>query len=164
MFEGCYDSEVANEMAAEHEFTAFVERIEQRLRIALIAAYGPERGREATAEALAYAWEHWARIRTMEHPVGYLYRVGQSKSRRRRRPPVPPPELRDPTPWIEPGLPRALQRLSYRQRLAVVLVHAYDWSQVEAADVMGVSPDTVRTHLERGLAKLRSSLEVSSHA
>ena len=64
-------------------------------------------------------------------------------------------------PWVEPGLPTALQSLSHRQRMAVVLVLAYGWSQREAADVMRVTPDTVRTHLERGLSKLRSSLEVA---
>ena len=38
-------------------FTEFVQSVEPRLRLALMAGYGPERGREATAEALAYAWE-----------------------------------------------------------------------------------------------------------
>ena len=147
---------------AREAFTEFVRSVEPRLRIALMANYGPERGREATAEALAFAWEHWDRVGGMEHPVGYLYRVGQSKSRARRRPPLGAerPELHE--PWVEPHLPAALRALSNRQRMAVVLVHAYGWSQREAAEVMRVSPDTVRTHLERGLAKLRSSLEVSN--
>ena len=59
-------------------FTDFVENTELDLRRALIARYGPERGREATAEAFAYAWEHWNRIKDMKNPSGYLYRVGQS--------------------------------------------------------------------------------------
>mgnify|MGYP001827337774 CR=1 FL=1 len=142
-------------------FTEFVQSVEPRLRIALVARDGPERGREATAEALAYAWEHWDRVGGMEHPVGYLYRVGQSKSRSRRRPPVVADRPESHEPWVEPGLPTALQSLSNRQRMAVVLVHAYGWSQREAAEVMQVSPDTVRTHLERGLSKLRSALEVA---
>jgi hypothetical protein len=29
--------------------------------LALVAAYGFEEGRDATAEAFAYAWEHWER-------------------------------------------------------------------------------------------------------
>ena len=142
-------------------FTEFVSAVEPRLRIALVARYGPERGREATAEALAYAWEHWGRIGEMESPVGYLYRVGQSKSRPRRRPLLATDRPESHEPWVEPGLPKAMKSLSTRQRMAVVLVHAYGWSQREAADVMRVSPDTVRTHLERGLSKLRSSLEVA---
>ena len=69
-------------------FTEFVGTVEPRLRIALVARYGPERGREATAEALAFAWEHWERVGQMDNPIGYLFRVGQSKSRSRRRPPL----------------------------------------------------------------------------
>lgn len=146
--------------AAGDSFTEFVRQVEPRLRVALMAGYGPERGREAAAEALAYAWEHWGRVGGMDHPVGFLYRVGQSKTRARQRPPLggERPERRE--PWFEPGLPDALLSLSRRQRLAVVLIHAYEWSQREVADLMGVAPETVRTHLERGLAKLRAALEV----
>jgi DNA-directed RNA polymerase specialized sigma24 family protein len=149
---------------AGNSFTEFVRRVEPRLRIALMAGYGPERGREAAAEALAYAWEHWDRVGSMEHPVGFLYRVGQSKTRTRRRPRLRAvvPEQRE--PWFEPGLPDALRSLSRRQRLAVVLVHAYGWSQREAADLMGVAPETVRTHLGRGLTKLRAALEVDDES
>ncbi len=146
---------------AREVFTEFVRAVEPRLRIALVARYGPERGREATAEALAFAWEHWDRVGEMDNPIGYLFRVGQSKSRSRRRPPLAADRPESHEPWVEPGLPKALQSLSNKQRMAVVLVHAYGWSQREAADVMRVSPDTVRTHLERGLSKLRSSLEVA---
>ncbi len=146
---------------AREVFTEFVRVVEPRLRIALVARYGPERGREATAEALAFAWEQWDRVGEMDNPIGYLFRVGQSKSRSRRRPPLAAHRPESHEPWVEPGLPDALKSLSNRQRMAVVLVHAYGWSQREAADVMQVSPDTVRSHLERGLSKLRSSLEVA---
>lgn len=146
---------------AEEAFTDFVKQNEPQLRIALLAAYGAERGREAAAEALAYAWEHWERIRDMETPVGYLYRVGQSRSRQRLRPAAQPMTAVNPDPWVEPKLPAALGRLSRKQRMAVVLVHGYGWTQHEAADVMGTSDATVRTHLNRGLEKLRSVLGVS---
>ncbi len=43
------------------EFEGFVRGSEPRLRRALVAAYGFEDGRDATAEALPYAWEHWER-------------------------------------------------------------------------------------------------------
>jgi hypothetical protein len=66
------------------EFTAFVAEHEPRLRRAFVAVYGGYRGREATAEALAYAWEHWNRLSGMENVPGYLYRVGQSRTKDRR--------------------------------------------------------------------------------
>ena len=40
-------------------FTEFVREVEPRLRLALVAAFGADAGVEATAEALAYGWEHW---------------------------------------------------------------------------------------------------------
>ena len=147
-------------MSTDQAFTAFVKRVEPRLRAALVAAYGPERGWEGTAEALAYAWEHWSELGRIEHPVPYLYPVGQSKTRPRVRPRPRFEAPRTDPPWVEPALPAALHRLSRNQRMAVVLVHAMGWTQAEAAEVMGVATGTVKTHLERGLAKLRSSLEV----
>lgn len=42
---------------ARRDFEAFVRESEPKLSRALAAAYGFEDGRDATAEALAYAWE-----------------------------------------------------------------------------------------------------------
>jgi hypothetical protein len=39
-------------------FATFFSYVEPRLRRALVARYGHERGREATAEALTWAWQH----------------------------------------------------------------------------------------------------------
>lgn len=61
-----------------------VEHLEYLGR-AFVASFGLERGQEALAEAMAYAWEHWTELKEMGNPVGYLYRVGQSRSRFRRR-------------------------------------------------------------------------------
>ena len=98
-------------------FAEFHGAAEPRLRRALIARYGGEIGRESAAEALAYGWENWKRIRTMKNPVGYLYRVGQSRSRR-LWPHRSVFEVRAGAdmPWVEPGLPPALNKLSARQR------------------------------------------------
>jgi RNA polymerase sigma-70 factor (ECF subfamily) len=150
-------------IAAETTFTRFVEQYEAKLRLSLVAMYGPERGREAAAEAFAYAWEHWDRVRVMERPVGYLFRVGQSRTRHRLRPWTGDSEPRR-EPWVEPALPSALQRLSRRQRTAVVLVHAYGWTHGDVAELMGVRTPTVKKHVQRGLAKLRHFLGVSRDA
>ena len=45
---------------------------------------------KATAEALAWGWEHLDRLRTMENPAGYLYRVGYRRGIRQRRKPIWP--------------------------------------------------------------------------
>jgi RNA polymerase sigma-70 factor (ECF subfamily) len=142
-------------------FVSFVQDVEPRLRRALVAGFGTDIGREATSEALAYGWEHWERVRQMNNPAGYLYRVGHNWARKRivRRIPFPDPPVGE-EPWVEPGLLPALRGLSPRQRQAVVLVHAMGLSQAEAGSVLGVRTTSVQNHLERGLAKLRAALGV----
>lgn len=151
----------AGEVPAVESFDVWYRQVEPRVRLALIAAYGSDRGREAAAEALAWAWEHQDRVAGMVNPVAYLYRVGQSRTRLRRvRVAHGRPEWRE--PWVEPALGRALAGLSERQRVVVVLVHGYGWTFQEVADLVGVKATTVQTHLERGLARVRSALEVES--
>jgi RNA polymerase sigma-70 factor (ECF subfamily) len=63
---------------------------------------------------------------------------------------------------VEPRLPEALAQLSELQRTCVLLVHAFGWPQADVADLLEVSVSTVRTHINRGLAKLQSTLEVGT--
>lgn len=142
-------------------FTEFVAVVEPRLRHALCAAFGGDEGREAAAEALAYGWEHWERIRTMENPAGYLWGVGRNHARRGHRPvPVFPQAPAETMPWVEPGLAASLAGLSERQRLAVMLVYGLEWTYAEVAELLGVSRGTVQTQARRGMAKLRRKVGV----
>jgi DNA-directed RNA polymerase specialized sigma24 family protein len=142
---------------AEKQFTDFVATYEERLRRAFVAAYGGDRGREATAEALAFAWENWSRVAQMTNAPGYLYRVGQSRTRQKRQALsfVPPPAGES---VFEPKLIPALMQLTVNQRTAVVLVHGYGWTLREVGDLTGVKVTTVQNHLNRGLAKMRRKL------
>lgn len=143
----------------EETFSTFFAEAEPRLRRAFVAAYGGERGREATAEALAYAWEHWTELERMDNPTGYLYRVGRSRTRgRNQRVVFTRPDASD--QWFEPGLAPALALLTERQRLAVGLVHGFGWTLREVAELTGLRVTTVQNHLDRGLARLRSILGV----
>jgi DNA-directed RNA polymerase specialized sigma24 family protein len=142
-------------------FEAFVREAEPRLSRALAAAYGFEDGRDATAEALAYAFEHWPRLQHIANLPGYLFRVGQSRGRQRRQPVVfAVPEATDYA--FEPALPEALASLTQRQRLAVVLVHGYGYTLREVAELTGIRPTTVQNHLTRGLVRLRSRMGVTN--
>lgn len=143
------------------DFEAFVLATEPPLRRALIAAYGYEDGREAAAEALAYAWEHWSRVSEMSNAAGYLFRVARTSAARGRRWRRQPLQLTFPAEseyGFEPGLPGALASLSERQRLAVVLVHGFGYTLREVADLTGIKVTTVQNHLERGLRGLRDRL------
>jgi RNA polymerase sigma factor (sigma-70 family) len=118
-------------------------------------------GRDATVDALVYAWRNWKRVAKMENPVGYLYRVGSSSVRRPRDLPQLEliPEKRD--PWIEPQLEASLHDLSEQQRTIVVLRHSFEWTYDEIAELLEVSVSTIRTQLTRGMEKLRAALEVT---
>jgi DNA-directed RNA polymerase specialized sigma24 family protein len=142
-------------------FTEWVRAAEPRLRHALTASFGSQVGKDAAADALAYAWEHWARISLKENPLGYVYVVGRNRARRMslRRPvffDVMPHRLPD----VEPGLPAAIARLSEKQRIVVMLVYCNEWSFSEVAELLGTKKATVQKHAERGLSRLRKNLGV----
>jgi RNA polymerase sigma factor (sigma-70 family) len=158
-----FDGQVATDQGGVASFTTFVGEVEPRVRRALSVAFGAEAGMEATADAFVYAWEHWQRVAEMGNPAGYIYKVGRSKARSRRRPPlVLPPPSSQRMPWIEPGLPNALAALTELQRVCVWLVHGYEWTVTETAELMGISVSSVRKHIERAEKKLQRSLGVKS--
>ena len=147
-------------------FEAFVAVHERRLRQALTATFGIDRGREAAADAFAYAWEHWDRVARMANPAGYLFVVGRDRQRRRFRLPQAKPVFDTGTdhaePWCEPALAAHMAGLTDRERMAVMLVNGYEWSLAEVAELWGVSKSTVQTHAERGIAKLRAGMGVTA--
>jgi len=147
-------------------FEAFVAAHERRLRQALSATLGIERGREAAADAFAYAWEHWERVAGMANPVGYLFVVGRDRHRRRFRDRLARPVFDvapdQSEPWCEPALMTQLTRLSDRERTTVLLVTGFEWSLAEVAELLGVSKSTVQTHAERGMSKLRVGMGVTA--
>jgi DNA-directed RNA polymerase specialized sigma24 family protein len=139
-------------------FATFFSDVEPKLRRALVARYGHERGRDATAEALTWAWQHWPEIASMQNPLGYLYRVGQSKSRLRRERPL----FERPAPYeqlVEPRLEGALALLSERQRVVLLLVYGSQWTHAEVAELLGVRVSTIQKHVERGRMRLRKLLK-----
>lgn len=153
---------VAHNERVPLEFADFVRGIESRLRQALVSTYGPVDGREATVDALSWAWEHWDRLASVENQVGFLYRVGQSATRRFTARPLPVDATHVPEhgrPELAPELLGSLGQLSEQQRTVVVLVHGYGWTQAEVAALLDVGPSTIHEHLRRAIARLRADLE-----
>ncbi len=148
------------------DFEAFFASAEPRLRVALVGAFGPDLGREAAADALAWAWHNWGRLRPMSNPIGYLYRVGRSRALREVR--LQSRQFLDAVegdgvmPWFEPMLSTFLADLSEYQRVAVWMVHGLGHTHGEVAEVLECSKPTVATHVRRALAKLRVALEVDA--
>lgn len=145
----------------EQAFAVFTDESGDRIRHALVAAFGPEVGTDAAAEAMAIAWEKWDRVSGRPNPAGYVFGIGRNVARKSSRAsrlfPEPEPNRE---PWVEPGLPHAISRLSEKQRTAVLLTSGYGWTFREVADFMDVGVSTVQAHVERGMAKLRNSLGV----
>lgn len=145
-------------------FEEFVRADGERLRRVMSSQYGVDIGCESTDSALAWAWEHWDRLRGMSNPAGYLYRVAQTQARRtiaRGRPVTFPPEPTvgaDSGASIDGDLAVALLSLPDQQRLAVLMVHVYGWTPIEVGRITGTPAVTVRSHLRRGLRHLRTSL------
>ena len=87
--------------------------------------------------------------------------------RRREDPTAEPPEQADPARSAEAGLiadaaaervRAAIQALPERQRDALILCHYQELSNIEAADLLGVSVEAVESLLSRGRRALRSAL------
>jgi DNA-directed RNA polymerase specialized sigma24 family protein len=146
------------------DFERFAGEVEPRLRRALVAGFGATVGRDAAADALAWAWQNWDRVVGLESPVGYLYRVGRTLALRSEARDVPVAEPAPPIAWphdsFEPGLAPAIARLSEAQRCAVVLVIGFGYTLRDAAEVLGVTASTVHRDCDRALTRLRSEMEV----
>ena len=57
-------------------------------------------------------------------------------------------------------MPAALANLPERQRVVVMLLHSFEWTMSEVAELLGVSKSTVQNHAERAMARLRRKLGV----
>jgi RNA polymerase sigma-70 factor (ECF subfamily) len=140
---------------AEFERCAIVAR-----RIVLDRAVGDE----IAAEAFTRAWVRWPWLRRQASPGGWLVRVTTNLSldhvRRGRRAPAPatPMVAAEDVIVVHAALVAALGQLPARQRAAVALRYLADLAEADVAAAMGVSAGSVKTHLHRGLARLRSLL------
>jgi RNA polymerase sigma factor (sigma-70 family) len=119
---------------------------------------------DAAAEALARALVRWKRLGQLAHREAWVLRVTANVAidAARRRQVAPPLEARtvngDDQVVLRLTLVAALAALPRRQREAVVLRHLAGFSEAEVCDALGVSQNTVKKHLQRGMARLRAGL------
>ena len=166
-------ADVSALMRAE-EFARFAEaRRERALRLAFRLLAGDEATAEDVVQnAFVRAHRALAGFRGDASLDTWFYRILVREVQRQRRwqglrrlfaadPETAPPAL-DPRPARDPALRRriaaALERLSPGQREAFVLVHLEELTIAEAADVCGKAVGTVKSHLHRALASLRTEL------
>jgi RNA polymerase sigma-70 factor (ECF subfamily) len=137
---------------------------------------------DAVQESLARACAGWERLRDADALEGWFYRVLTNhclRTLKRRRifswfrrgndDDGDAPELELPAGGLLPDEAlaratettrclRAVERLPPMQKAALVLRYGHDLSVDEVADAMGIGPGTVKTHLVRGLRKLREGM------
>lgn len=151
---------------AEEAFVAFYRASRDRVAraLALTLADGAL-GAEAADEAMARAFQRWARVGAYDDPAGWVYRVGlnwaSSVLRRRRRAPSPPAD-RDQTdvgPVGEPAVRAALAELDVRHRAVLVCRFYLGLSEQETAAALGTRPGTVKSRQSRALERLRTRLD-----
>jgi RNA polymerase sigma-70 factor (ECF subfamily) len=151
-------------------FEAFYLANERRLHRALFVLTGSrDQAEEVAQQAFCRVWERWPRVATLDDPAGYLFRTAfnthRSATRRAVRaarraldvfthtapPPAPgPADLAADRDRVA----RALDRLTPRQREAVVLTQLLDCDASHAARIMRIRPATVRVLVSQARAVL----------
>ena len=121
-------------------------------------------------EALLRACQRWERVRVLESPGGWVWRVavnlGNSHFRRRRSAGLARQRLQSAAPAAHidadgadvVAVRRAVAALPDRQKTALVLRYFLDWSVEDTAAHMGASDDAVRSLTKRAVAALGQEL------
>ena len=119
---------------------------------------------DAAADALTAAHLHWRRIASLPHRDAWVVRVATNRALDTvRRGPAPTPAPAGDVQFEEGmatriSLVRALRTLPRRQREVVVLRKLVGLPLEDVASVLGISSGSVRTHLRRGLERLRERM------
>lgn len=161
-------------MTADGAFDAFVDaEMSRLLGLAYALTANPHDAWDLVQETLTRVGSRWSRIGA-EQPSAYartvLVRLNIDRLRRLRRefPVVGVREAEAPVVEVgsvEPWLLTALTKLSDRQRTAIALRYVEDLDVLEISRRMGCSNGTARSHLSRGLKRLRQeagALELTS--
>jgi RNA polymerase sigma-70 factor (sigma-E family) len=136
------------------------------LRMATLLVADPDLAQDVYQETLQRLAMRWSRV---TNPKAFCRRVihniviDQARARKRRPPELltahenSDPRSGDPVTAadLRPALLAALGTLTAQQRAIVVLRYFDDRSETEVADLLGVSPGTVKSTASRAVAQLR---------
>ncbi|MEM9135655.1 MAG: sigma-70 family RNA polymerase sigma factor [Actinomycetota bacterium] len=148
-------------------FDAFYRSRRDQVARSLALTLGDEElAFDAADEAMSRALERWAEIRDYANPEGWVYRTGlnwaRSWLRRRRRGAVKDRLVatsdRTEDRPVDHDLLDALDRLPDKQRAVVVLRFYRDWTVEQTAEALDIAPGTVKSRLNRALARLHHEL------
>ena len=136
------------------------------LRLARTLTGDPHDAADLVQDCLVRVGSRWGSIRSDQNPGGYarvvLVRLNVDRIRNLRRRlhveqrAAQPPATAEPSLGVEPWVAAAWQGLTPNQRTALALRYFADLDLDEIAEAMSCSSGTVRSHLSRGLSRLRS--------
>jgi RNA polymerase sigma-70 factor (sigma-E family) len=153
---------------AAKDFEGFVSARGQALqRFAFLLTSDWALAEDLVQTALARAYPRWSRIEG-EEPEAYVRKTmvntWSSWWRRRWRGEVPAaslPEIEARDAYLDidrrHAVTSALAGLPSRQRLVLVLRYHEDMSELQVAELLGISIGTVKSQASKALAKLRAS-------
>lgn len=124
---------------------------------------------ELAQEALVRACDRWPRVRQLDSPTGWAFRVGanlgtsrfrrRAAERRARARHGPPVQVhRDPDAADRLAVAEALTELAEQQREIVVLRYYLGLSARQVAEMVGSTEGAVRVAAHRAIARLREIL------
>jgi RNA polymerase sigma-70 factor (ECF subfamily) len=155
-------------VAGEEPFEAFFRReYRQVLGLALVLSGSHAVAEELAMDAFEKALRDWHRVRRLEAPGAWVRRVvsNSSVSRFRRLSAEARAKLRlsgSGEPVLDgsgdDGVWEAVRRLPRRQAQVVALFYVEGYGRAEVAHALGISEESVKTHLERARRQLEKEL------
>jgi RNA polymerase sigma-70 factor (sigma-E family) len=152
----------------DEEFHAYVgQRLERWRRGAYLLCGDWHLADDLVSEAVIRLHRHWAKVRRADNVDAYAQTVltrcwlterGRGWRRRERVDAEMPVPVYQPDERIVDRLPLAqlLRELGPRQRAVLILRFYLDHSVEETADILGITPGTVKSQCARALEQLRS--------
>lgn len=140
-------------------------------RLAYLLVADAHAADDLVADVLLAAWKQWDQVSAANHPVAYLRQVmvNQAAARHKRaiRERLGLERLRDVVPHSSPApdsdavvdVQAVLRRIPPRRRACLVLRYAFDLSDREVAEMLGVSVGAVKSQTSKAAAQFRRELE-----
>ena len=168
--------ELALAQAADEEIALYYDEHRDRVRGYLVGGCGcPEADAEDIVQdtIMTIRRRYWAKVRTLDKPESYWFKIAGRRYRRTRGRQAGHTTDADPSEHLLdvalPGdqfaqvdcrqaLEPVLRQLPRRQRQVLWLREAADFSEADTAEILGISPGSVKTHLHHAKKRMQELL------
>lgn len=148
--------------------TFVVDRLDRWRRSAYLLCNDWHLADDLVSEAVIRLFRHWSKVRKAANPDAYAQKILTRRwlternrvwSRRESPSAMTPIRAEPQDERVVDRLPLAqlLKELGPRQRATIILRYYLDYSVDDTAEILGVTPGTVRSQCTRALEQLRNS-------